>query len=215
MTVTACPSTESPRNSRRSLWAMPPCSYAYERWVSASWSSSGSTETCSCVARAERSGSCCSADTGAPPDLCWSFKPVLVRPDESDVGDLAALVLHVQRRASGVFDNLRAVREAVDDLAALDGLHQGGGGSLPLGAAHTGARTGHLALGNCHDYLFSLPVSPSGAVPVLSVGVLVASARPSSPASAAHQGSVGFSCSWPGLSRSRTPHSGHRPGQSS
>src|SRR5690554_2207441 len=132
-----------------------------------------------------------------------------------DVGDLAALVLHVQGGAGGVFDNLCAVREAVDDLAAFDGLHQGGGVRLPLGTTHAGAGTGHLALGYCHDYLFSLSISPARASSVTSVGVLVASVKPSSEASAAHRGSMGSSCSWPGLSRSRTPHSGHRPGQSS
>src|SRR5690606_19234002 len=85
-----------------------------------------------------------------------------------DVGDLAALVLEVQGGAGRVFDNLRAVREAVNDLAVLDGLHQGGRGGLPLGAAGTGARTGHFPVGNWHRYLFSLSVSPWGASPTPS-----------------------------------------------
>jgi hypothetical protein len=50
------------------------------------------------------------------------------------------------------------VREAVGDLAAFDGLDEGGRRGLPLGAACAGARTGHLALRYCHGYLFSVSV---------------------------------------------------------
>src|SRR5450756_2052919 len=43
--VTITPSTESPRNSRRSFVGIPPASWAKERWVSASTRSSGSSWT--------------------------------------------------------------------------------------------------------------------------------------------------------------------------
>src|SRR5690348_15638274 len=43
--VITTPSTESPRNSSRSLVGRPPFSYAYERWVSARSSSTGSNGT--------------------------------------------------------------------------------------------------------------------------------------------------------------------------
>src|SRR5918911_2838039 len=43
--VITTPSTESPRNSSRSLVGRPPFSYAYERWVSARSSRSGSNGT--------------------------------------------------------------------------------------------------------------------------------------------------------------------------
>src|SRR4051812_43728244 len=103
MTVTACPRIESPRNSRRSLCLSPPFSYAYERWVSASCSSSGSMSTPSSRRSRERSDAA---------------------PTNSDVGDLAALVLHVQGRAGRVLDHAGAVRKAVDRLAVLDRLHE-------------------------------------------------------------------------------------------
>src|SRR6478752_8206604 len=110
MTVTACPRIESPRNSRRSLWASPPCSYAYERWVSASCRSSGSmTIPSASDSRARPSG------TSASPEG---------RAVDSDVGDLPALVLHVQGGAGGVLDDLGAVRERVDGLAVLDRLDE-------------------------------------------------------------------------------------------
>lgn len=48
----------------------------------------------------------------------------LVAWDTLDVGDLAALVLHEQGRASAVLDHLRTVRKAVNGLAVLDGLYQ-------------------------------------------------------------------------------------------
>src|SRR4051812_40771645 len=101
MTVTAWPRIESPRNSRRSLWARPPCSYAYDRWVSASSSNSGSMTTPRTSVRFTPARSA-SSDTH-----------YLARGRSClNVGDLAALVLHVQGRAGGVLDDLRAVREA-------------------------------------------------------------------------------------------------------
>ena len=45
VSVTTRPSTESPRNSRRSLVGRPPFSYAYERWVSARSRMSASSRT--------------------------------------------------------------------------------------------------------------------------------------------------------------------------
>jgi hypothetical protein len=67
-----------------------------------------------------------------------------------NVSDLAALVLHVQRVSGGVLNDLCAVRQAVDGLAVLDGLDQGGGGCLPLGAAHAGRCPRHFALRYSH-----------------------------------------------------------------
>jgi len=53
---------------------------------------------------------------------------------ELDVGDLAALVLHEEGGAGRVFNDLGAVREAVDNLAVLDGLDESGVLGLPLRA---------------------------------------------------------------------------------
>src|SRR3954470_24146726 len=81
--------------------------------------------------------------------------------DESDVGDLAALVLEEQGGACGVLDHLGAVRQAVGDLAVLDRLDERGDLSLPLRT--TGVRVGArlLPLRNSHDYLSSLSLSMS------------------------------------------------------
>jgi hypothetical protein len=58
-----------------------------------------------------------------------------------DVGDLAALVFHEQRGASRVLDHAGAVREAVDGLAVLYALDQGGHLSLPRRTTVTSVRT--------------------------------------------------------------------------
>src|SRR5579875_90264 len=160
MTVTARPSTLSPRNSRRSLSAVS-CSYAYERWVSASSSSSGSMST----PRTSRSAGASSRTVPAG------------EPAASGVGDPAALVLEVQRDAVRALDHAGAVREGVDDLAALDGLDQRGGLGLPLRAARVGVRAGLAALRNRHGYLSSL------SLPAVK------------PCRAAHRASTGFGAS--------------------
>lgn len=76
----------------------------------------------------------------------------------ADLGvcDLAALVLKEQRGASRVGYDLCLVRQAVDNLAVLDGLYQVGGRSLPLGTAGAGVCARHFPLGNSHGYLISL-----------------------------------------------------------
>src|SRR6478735_1623551 len=142
MTVTACPRIESPRNSRRSLWPIPPFSYAYERCVRASVSNSDSISSCNTEFN--------SATPSSPPGV------TLPEGSDSDVGDLTALVLQEQRSAGGVLDDLRAVREAVGDLAVLDGLHEGHRGGLPLRTAGVRVGTRLAALGNGHDCLFSV-----------------------------------------------------------
>src|SRR4051794_27957237 len=176
---------ESPRNSRRSLFGMPPCSYAYERWVSASSRSSGSISTPSFSMSAVRS----------------MFSPTITR--RSDVGDLAALVLHEQGGACGVLDDLGAVRQAVGDLAVLDGLDERGELGFPLGP--TGVRVGArlLPLRNSHDYLSSL---------LLLVDSVVSEAWKA--ASADQRESMVSRASRSGTSASRSPVSGSSPGQS-
>src|ERR1700754_5202251 len=62
------PSTESPRNSRRSLVGSPPFSYAYERCVRASSSSSGLRIGSPSAARRSAYG-CCVKTTTASDDL--------------------------------------------------------------------------------------------------------------------------------------------------
>ena len=74
---------------------------------------------------------------------------------ELDVSDLAALVLHEERGASRVLNDLGAVREAVNDLAVLNGLDERGGLSLPCRTTVRGARTRRFPLGYSHDDLFS------------------------------------------------------------
>src|SRR5690606_28702345 len=176
MTVTACPRIESPRNSSRSLWPMPPFSYAYERCVSARVSSSGSISSCSTEFNSARSTSPSAAE-GLPDST------------DSDVGDLTALVLQVQRSTGRVLDDLRAVREAVGDLAVLDGLHEGRHGRLPLRAAGVRVGTGLAALGNGHGCLYFRVRHPArrgrGAGARYSVSVLFSGRKPSS---AAHRG---------------------------
>src|SRR6478752_1870479 len=54
--VMITPSTESPRNSRRSLVGRPPFSYAKDRWVSASTTNSSSSSTPSAALMASGSG---------------------------------------------------------------------------------------------------------------------------------------------------------------
>src|SRR5690606_26652456 len=141
MTVTAWPRIESPRNSSRSLCPIPPFSYAYERCVSARVISPGSISSCSTEFTSVRSTSPDGAG-GTPAG------------SGSDVGDLAALVLEVQGRAGGVLHDLRAVREAVHDLAVLDRLHEVRHGCLPLRTAGVRVRTGKTALGNGHGCLY-------------------------------------------------------------
>ena len=72
-----------------------------------------------------------------------------------DVSDLAALVFHEQRGASRVLDHAGAVREAIDGLAVLDALDQGGDLSLPRRTTVTSVRTGGLPLGYSHGLLLS------------------------------------------------------------
>ena len=56
--VITTPSTESPRNSSRSLVGRPPFSYAYDRWVSARSSSSGSNGTPNACSSGRVGGRC-------------------------------------------------------------------------------------------------------------------------------------------------------------
>src|SRR6476620_4547228 len=132
------PSTESPRNSRRSLVGSPPFSYAYDRWVSASTTNSPESSTPSAA-------------------LITSGSGVLFGPPEpaattgSDPDDLAAPIL-----PAGGADLVRRRHRATRPVRAGN---QGGGAGLPLRTTRTGVTARHLPLRDSHDR------SPSGYSP--------------------------------------------------
>src|SRR6478609_1727669 len=103
------PSTESPRNSRRSLVGSPPFSYAYDRWVRASSTNSSDSSTPSAALMTAGSG---------------MFAPVPAATAGSDPDDLAAPVLPT-RRAHGMRGRQRAA-------SPVRAGHQGRHGGLPL-----------------------------------------------------------------------------------
>src|SRR6185437_16246614 len=122
----------SPRNSSRSFGGRPPFSYAYERWVSESRSSSGSSVTPS--ASSNGAGS-----AGGPPGVL----PPMSATRSGGLDDLAAVVL-AARRARDVLE-LRLL------AGAVGAGHQLNRSRLPLAAA--GARVGsrHLPLRDGHE----------------------------------------------------------------
>src|SRR4051812_20493504 len=206
--VTTRPSTESPRNSSRSLVGRPPFSYAYERWVRAWNSNPGSTVTSSDFISSSGSGT---APFGIALTRCpanVAARTIALLPARSEVLDLAPLVLQVERGTSGIGDDPGLVRPRVGHVATG---HRGGERRrrrLPLRPAGPRVTAGHLPLRNSHAYFsFSSSRPPSAAA-----GPGTPSAR--MPSSADHRGSA-VSCVCPGWSARCTPHSEHNPGQSS
>ena len=179
--VTTSPSTASPRNSRRSLVGRPPFSYAYERWVSARTSrprlerhARGALERASAVASPAGVPSVHATRTSAA-ETC------------SEVLDLAALVLQVQRGAGRVGDDARLVRPRVGDLAALDRRGQRRRASPSTASGGTACCCGtSSASGRPRSALFLV---------VVHVGRSAVSParRVTMPCSAAHRGSA-LSC---------------------
>src|SRR5690349_5129358 len=137
VSVTTRPSTESPRNSRRSFVGRPPFSYAYERWVSARTRRAGSSEYPSRPSRSVWDEALSAAACFG--DLASDMEPVTCR---SDLEDLAAVV-GAAARARDVLQ-LRLV-------AAL-ARHQGRNRGLPLRTAVARVAARHLPLRNSHGY---------------------------------------------------------------
>src|SRR3954454_15368392 len=195
VSVTTRPSTESPRNSSRSLVGRPPFSYAYERWVSA---------------RTRRADS--SLYPSRPSNSVWDeawlspafFFGVDTVPltSRSDLEDLALVV--------GATSRARDVLQL--GLVAALARNQGGDRSLPLRPAVARVAARHLPLRNSHGY-FSCFSSTPGSAPLIS-SFSPSSSEPASPCSAAQRMSTA-SWWWSGSSASRAPHWEHRPGQSS
>src|SRR6187431_1994116 len=140
--VTTSPSTESPRNSSRSLCGSPPASYAYERWVRARPSTAAST---------------------GPPVTSWRWssssltgRSGVSAPDEADPLPMragSALVLGALGRAVvaalvGATRRTRHVR--LGERLALGAGRRGDGRRLPVGAARAGVGARHLPLRNGH-----------------------------------------------------------------
>ncbi len=147
VSVTTRPSTESPRNSRRSLVGRPPFSYAYERWVSA---------------RTRRADS--SRYPSRPSRSVWDEAALLLSAcfsalDSSDIAPLTsrsdledlALVVGAAARARNVLE-LRL-------LATLT-RNQGGDRSLPLRPAVARVAARHLPLRNSHGYFSCFSAAP-------------------------------------------------------
>src|SRR4051812_37519567 len=148
--VTTRPSTESPRNSRRSLVGKPPFSYAYERWVRAWNSSPGSTVTSSEFISSSGSGPAAFgiALTGCSPNAV--ARTIALLPARSEVLDLAPLVLQVQRGAGGIGDDPGLVRPGVGHDASGHGGGERRRRRLPLRPAGPRVAAGHLPLRNSH-----------------------------------------------------------------
>src|SRR6476469_4297366 len=128
--VMITPSTESPRNSRRSLVGNPPFSYANDRWVSASTTNSPSSSTPSAALMTSGSG------------VLFPV-PEPVATAGSDPDDLAAPVL-----PAGSTDLMGRRHRATRPVRTGD---QGRGTGLPLRTARTGVATRHLPLRDGHD----------------------------------------------------------------
>src|SRR6478672_2451736 len=123
MSVTMSPSTESPRNSRRSFVTSRPCSNANERWVSAASRSAG-------VPKATPSAAS-SAPTGtASGDPTW-----LLDLDGLAAGVVAAVPAHAVGLLRLLALRARAVRGRL---------------GLPGRAALRGPGLALLLLGHCH-----------------------------------------------------------------
>src|SRR5262245_41731531 len=123
MSVTISPSTESPRNSKRSFVTSRPCSNANERWVSAASRSAG-------VPKATPSAAS-SAPTGtASGDPTW--------------------LLDLDRLAAGVIPAVAAHAVGLLRLLALWARAVRGRLGLPRRATLGGAGLALLLLGDCH-----------------------------------------------------------------
>src|SRR6476646_1278447 len=109
VSVTTKPSTESPRNSSRSLVGRPPFSYANERWVRACVNNASSRLTPIAVHR-----SCSCTDANCPPAVAADagLRAIWTIP-RSEILDLAALVFQVQGGAGGVGNDPRLVRPRI------------------------------------------------------------------------------------------------------
>src|SRR4051812_2337066 len=135
--VTTSPSTESPRNSRRSLVGSPPFSYANDRWVSASPSrpSGRATPSASCSQAADRSA-CAGPPGAAVAPLPSELATTVLRAVGSDGEDLTACVLAAVRA--------RHVRGLELAAGAVRARRQGRRGRLPHRTAGTGVGAGSL-----------------------------------------------------------------------
>ena len=70
--------------------------------------------------------------------------------DDLGVGNAATLVLHEQRGAVGVLDDVGAVGHPVDGLAVFHGFHQRRDLGLPLRTTRVSVRAGLSPLGYSH-----------------------------------------------------------------
>jgi len=77
-------------------------------------------------------------------------RAVGVGHDRLGVRNAATLVLHEQRGAVGVLDDVSAVRQPVDGLAVFHGLHQRRNLGLPLRTTRVSVRAGLSPLGYSH-----------------------------------------------------------------
>src|SRR4051812_48483692 len=148
--VTTSPSTESPRNSRRSLVGSPPFSYANERWVSASPSSPSDSS----MPRASRSQAADRSACAVPPGASGSTPSTVLSGVGSDREDLTAGVLAAVRA--------RHVRGLELAAGAVRARRQRRGRGLPHRAAHAGVGAGRLPLRDSHGQFSSVVVIPPG-----------------------------------------------------
>src|SRR3954469_13609067 len=131
MSVTIRPSTESPRNSRRSFVTSSPCSNANDRWVRAASRRPGSRKA---TPRAPSRGPAGTASGG---------------PTGSAAGDPPWL-LGLDRLAAGVVAAVRADAVRLLRLLALRAGAVCAGRRLPCRPPLGGAGLALLLLGDCH-----------------------------------------------------------------
>src|SRR3954469_15472698 len=158
VSVTTRPSTESPRNSSRSLVGRPPCSYAYERWVSARTRRADSSLYPSRPSNSVWDEAVLSA--GAFPltrDAFFLGVDTVPLTGRSDLEDLALVV--------GAASRARDVLQL--GLVAALARNQGGDRSLPLRPAVARVAARHLPLRNSHGYFSCFSSTPASA-PLIS-----------------------------------------------
>src|SRR5689334_21043019 len=163
VSVTTRPSTESPRNSRRSLVGRPPFSYAYERWVSARTRMADSSLYPSRPSRSVWDEAVLSdfflAVGSALASSAFLAVDTVPLTSRSDLEDLA-LVVGAARRARDVL---------LLGLVAALARNQGGDRSLPLRPAVARVAARHLPLRNSHGYFSCFSSTPASAsAPLIS-----------------------------------------------